>query len=90
MSPVQLRETCDALLQDLDELESLLSHLPKDVWGMVYTCIAHTKELKHIATYETHKRATPEQVQHVMRIHNLVDNWFSVIPTEVRKRNTQD
>jgi hypothetical protein len=90
MSPLQLQETCDSLLQELDELEALLSYLPKDAWGAVYTCISHTKELQHIAAYETRKRATPEQVQHIMRINNLVNNWLSTIPTEVRKRNAQD
>lgn len=80
MKPKRMVILCDDLLELLDMLEGTLYQCSAaQAAEKVYTYMREARELRTIATTETTKRMTKEQVLHVneliMQVDELVDLW---------------
>lgn len=67
MHPQHMIQLCDSALAQLDMLEGWLCTMPQAAKA-VYAMLSATRELRHIAQFETTDRMTKEQIIHINNV----------------------
>ena len=83
MDAKQMLRSCDSALKQLEQLEGLLSYIPKkDAPKFVFQSIREVKELVYIARLETANNVTQEQAEHINKIINRAGAFIRMVPDE--------
>lgn len=90
MKSGRMLEVCSRLLDQLDSLESVLSHVPESDKPFIYDAMRDLRELQVIAKYEIADRATKQQVQHITEIQVRVERISALIPKEAYQDHDDD
>ena len=86
MDAKTMLRTCSTTLKQLEQLEGLLTHVPKkDASKFVYQSIKDVKELTHIARLETTTNVTPEQATHITKIVNRANAFMKMVPDDAKR-----
>ena len=87
MKPIMMIKLCNDILHKLENIESQAVSLSPKQLKWLYDTIRSLNELKNIAKYETDKKMTPFQVDHI----NLLKLECSAATEELmRSDNTED
>ncbi len=85
MKKSQMVNVCQRALKRLDELETLISYLPKTHHAFVFQSSPAIRELLSIAETETVNRATTEQTLHIREIVDKINRLLSMVPKRALK-----
>lgn len=87
MDAKKMQRLCNAALKQLQDLETLLSHIPTEQGAdkFVYQAMHDVKELYQIAKFETAANVTVEQAGHINTILTQIATYYRQVPRKARK-----
>jgi hypothetical protein len=92
MNASKMTRLCNAVLQELEDLELFSSYIPDDcrVDQFIHESCVAVHELKGIAKWETINRVTTEQASHIQQIKVKVDKFMRMVPDSARREFEDD
>lgn len=88
MDAKQMLRQCGSTLKQLEQLEGLLTHIPKkDAAKFVFQSVRDVKELIHIARLETATNVTAEQAAHINKIANRASAFIRMVPDDIKREH---
>lgn len=90
MDKQRMMRLCKGVLEQVDQLETVLSHLSERDKPFIYEARSAAVELHHVAKYETSHTMTREQVSHINSVCGQLERIYEQLPPKVLRQLEDD